>query len=58
MKETFWLSGNFLFLYFSMLFVPLGILFIMKALEDERHIVMKTSKFTILSDFLYYHTLS
>ena len=41
-------------------FIPLGVLFIMKTLEDEEYVIIKAYRFTvfeILLDFLYYHIL-
>ena len=38
-------------------FVSVGVLFVLKTLEDEQYVVIKAYKFTILRDFLYYHTM-
>ena len=35
-KQTFWPSVDFLVRYFCNAFVPLGVLFVMKTLEDEQ----------------------
>jgi len=35
-ERTFWPSGDFLVWYFRDAFSPLGVLFVMKTLEDER----------------------
>ena len=34
-RKTFWLSGDFLVWYFHDFLAPLGVLFVMKTLEDE-----------------------
>jgi len=39
---TFWFG------IFAMLFAPLGMLFIMKTLEDKQYVVIKAYKFTVL----------
>ena len=49
---------TFLFSTFAMLFVSLGMLFIMKRLEDEQYIVIKAYNFTVFEIFEGFFVLS
>jgi len=37
--------------------VPVGVLLVLKTLEDEQYVAIKAYKFTILRDFLRYHIM-
>ena len=57
-RKTFWSLGDLPVWYFYKVFIaPLGVLFIMKTLEDERYIVIKY-KFSIFEiESLFCHIL-
>jgi len=53
-RKTFWPPGDFWFDTSVMLFSSLGGLFVMKTLKDERCVVIKASKLTVLEDIILY----
>jgi len=56
--KTFGHLMTFRFGTFAMLFVPLGVLLVMRTLEDERYTVIKAYKFTVVKRFFGIITLS